>query len=69
MTTLETEIDTLHATIKRADPDTRHVHEPELRHLIERMRDADLAVPVRAVELHEMLLSEAIEAEFDNMPV
>ncbi|MEI4233360.1 hypothetical protein [Roseovarius sp. D22-M7] len=69
MMDLHTEIDHLQSLIDQADPDTRYKHEPDLRHAIERMRAEDVAVPAPVKRLHQILLSEAIEAEFDNMPV
>ncbi len=69
MTDLKTEIDTLQSLIGQADPNTRYRHEPDLRHMIERLRANDVAVPDPVKRLHQILLSEAIEAEFDNMPI
>lgn len=69
MIDLTTEIEAIQSRIGQADPDTRYEHEPELRHIIDRMRAAGLSVPSRAIQLHGILLSEVIEAEFDNMPV
>jgi hypothetical protein len=37
--------------------------------MIERLRANDLAVPAPVKRLHQILLSEAIEAQFDNLPV
>ena len=69
MIDLTAEIDTLQSLIGQADPETRYQHEPDLRHMIERMHANDVAVPAPVKRLHQILLSEAIEAEFDNMPV
>lgn len=69
MIDLKTEIDTIQSLIDQANPDTRYQHEPDLRHMIERLRANDMAVPAPVKRLHQILLSEAIEAEFDNMPV
>jgi len=63
------EIDRLEALIGEAGPGARHRHEPQLRHAIERLREEGRAVPAHIKALHTTLLSEAIEAEFDNMPV
>jgi hypothetical protein len=69
MIDLKTEIDSVQHLIDAADPNTRYKHEPDLRHVIERLRAHDVAVPEPVKRLHQILLSEAIEAEFDNMPV
>lgn len=69
MTDLRMEIDRLQSLIGQADPITRYQHEPDLRHIIERMQASDVAVPAPVKRLHQILLSEAIEAEFDNMPI
>lgn len=69
MIDLKAEIDTIQSLVDQADPDTRFRHEPELRHMIERLRANDVAVPADVKRLHQILLSEAIEAQFDNLPV
>ena len=69
MTHLEHELDRLQSLIGADSPETRYRHEPTLRHTIERLREEGEAVPSQIKELHAALLSEVIEAEFDNMPV
>lgn len=69
MTNMSTELDRLQHQIGQATAETRHKMEPQLRRLIERMRADGVVVPKRAKCLHEALLCEAIEAQFDNMPV
>lgn len=69
MTHLDAELDRLERLIGGAAPETRYRHEPQLRHVIARLREDGRAVPDRIRALHATLLSEAIEAEFDNMPV
>ncbi|MET4102112.1 hypothetical protein ABIE58_001540 [Roseovarius sp. MBR-78] len=69
MTYLDQELDRLQALIGAETPDARYRHEPRLRHVIARLREEGRAVPERIRALHAVLLSEAIEAEFDNMPV
>ena len=69
MTHLDSELDDLQAVIGADAPETRYRHEPRLRHVIARLREEGHAVPERVKALHATLLSEAIEAEFDNMPV
>jgi len=69
MTQLDSELDRLQAVIGAETPETRYRHEPQLRHAISRLREEGHAVPERVKALHATLLSEAIEAEFDNMPI
>ncbi|MBE0452837.1 hypothetical protein [Roseovarius autotrophicus] len=69
MTNLNTELDRLQTLIGAAAPDKRYKLEPQLRHVIFSLRNEGHAVPPRIKSLHDTLLSEAIEAEFDNMPV
>jgi hypothetical protein len=69
MTNLHAELDRLQTLIGAAAPDTRYRLEPHLRDAITRLRCEGHAVPARIKALHQTLLSEAIEAEFDNMPV
>jgi len=69
MSHLDSELDHIQTLIGAAGPDKRYRHEPQLRRVITRMREEGHAVPARVKELHATLLSEAIEAEFDNMPV
>lgn len=69
MTNLEAELDRLQSLIGAAALDTRYKHEPQLRRVILGLRGEGRTVPARIKALHETLLSEAIEAEFDNMPV
>lgn len=69
MTNLNAELDRLQTLIGAAAPETRYKHEPQVRNVIARLHERGEAVPPRIKQLHEVLLSEAIEAEFDNMPV
>lgn len=69
MTHLNAELDRLESLIGAAAPETRYRHEPQVRRVITRLREDGHAVPERIKALHATLLSEAIEAEFDNMPV
>ncbi|MGX0977530.1 putative N-acetylmannosamine-6-phosphate epimerase [Roseovarius sp. MBR-51] len=69
MTNTCTELDRLQHQIGQADAETRHRMEPQLRRMIERLRAEGLAVPDQTKSLHEVLLCEAIEAQFENMPV
>lgn len=69
MTNLDAEFDRLQTLIGAATPETRYKHEPQVRRVIARLHERGEAVPARIKRLHEILLSEAIEAEFDNMPI
>ncbi|VVT24619.1 conserved hypothetical protein [Roseovarius sp. EC-HK134] len=69
MTNTRTELDRLEHQIGQANPNIRHKLEPQLRRMIARLHDEGIAVPDQTKSLHEMLLCEAIEAQFDNMPV
>ncbi|MDR9392983.1 hypothetical protein [Roseovarius sp. SYSU LYC5161] len=69
MTDLKSELDRLIEMIEASDGATRHVHHPALRRLIERMEEAGQKVPCAVQDLDEELLAEAIEAQFDNVPV
>ncbi|WP_417726270.1 hypothetical protein [Roseovarius sp.] len=69
MTNTRNELDRLQHQIGQANPETRHKMEPQLRRMIERMRLEQLEVSDQTKRLHETLLAEAIEAQFDNMPV
>ncbi|WP_297769765.1 hypothetical protein [uncultured Roseovarius sp.] len=69
MRPIKAELDRLHDQIGQTHVETRYHFEPELRQLIELMRAEGVAVPDKTKRLHETLLCEAIEAQFDNMPV
>jgi len=69
MTDLTEQLDQLIERIGSADPCKRHEYQPELCALIDRMREAGLPVPCETLSLRDELVSEAIEAQFDNMPV
>lgn len=69
MTYLDAELDRLQTLIGATAPDTRYRLEPQVRNVIASLRNEGHHVPARIKALHDILLSEAIEAEFDNMPV
>lgn len=69
MTNLTTELARLEHKIVQADAATRHHYQPQLRRMMERLRAESEEVPTRTKQLHEQLLCQAIEAQFDNMPV
>lgn len=55
--------------ILAADPDQRLGYEPQLGRLIQSMKEHDIPVPTDVRDLHEELVNENIEAQFNNMPV
>lgn len=69
MSTLPEDLNRLHDRILDADPDSRKKFLPKLNELIERMDAAGEHVPAGIRDLHEELTADAIEAQFDNMPV
>lgn len=69
MTRLATELDRLHDRILAADGDTRLELQPRLANLLDRMDAAGEFVPADIRDLCEQLTNDAIEAQFDNMPV
>ena len=52
-----------------ADPDERLSYEAPLGKLIALMQEQDISVPAEIRDLHEELVNEMIESQFDNMPV
>jgi len=69
MSMTTTEFDRLHQQIAQAESATRYRYEPQVRRMIERKAASGEAIPEATKRLHQELLCEAIEAQFDNMPV
>ncbi|MDM8168204.1 hypothetical protein [Roseovarius sp.] len=69
MTKLTEDMNRLHDRILETDEEHRHQFRPKLTELIERMEEAGENVPAGIRDLHEELTADAIEAQFDNMPV
>lgn len=69
MTRSEQQLAAVLAKIRQCDPATRYRHQPELQSLISRRIQAGDDVPARVRCLNSELVSEAVEARFDNMPV
>ena len=69
MADLEARMTELKTEIEAADPDARPGYEPVLARLIEEMTEAEMTVPAEIRDLHDELVNENIEAQFDNMPV
>lgn len=69
MTTLPEDLNRLYDRIVDTDEGRRYLFQPQLSEMIERMETAGQPVPARIRDLHEDLTADAIEAQFDNMPV
>ncbi|SLN13643.1 hypothetical protein PEL8287_00547 [Roseovarius litorisediminis] len=69
MTNTQTQLERLHRQIEQETPEKRFRFQPKLHHLITTMNKKGEKIPARTKRLHEKLLEEAIEAQFDNMPV
>ncbi len=61
--------DQLALQIRQASSETRLKLQPELGQVLQELEQAGTAVPARLRNLHELLLEEAIEAQFDNLPI
>lgn len=66
---LQSHADQLAKEIRHASPETRLRLQPELGRLLQELEQAGTTVPARLRNLHEQLLEEAIEAQFDNLPI
>ena len=55
--------------VENASSDSRHLFYSDLQTAIHTMQEAGEDVPASVRDLAETLLSEAVEARFDNMPV
>ena len=69
MSNLSREIKQLHRQILDLQEGERYRLQPRLAGLLGQMRHAGEPVPAEMQRLNEALLDEAIEAQFDNMPV
>lgn len=69
MKDMKNDLDALRARIFDTPEDQRYLLQPELDRLIDRMQAAGLDVPAAVRTLSEELSDEAIEAQFDNLPV
>ncbi len=69
MTGLATDLERLHQDILRCAPEKRFTFQAQLARLIDAMEAHDIPVPTHILDLNEELEAEAIEAQFDNMPV
>ena len=64
-----TEMHRLHRQILSMDAERRHVMQPKLDTLIAQTRQSGAKVPYDIAQLNDALLDEAIEAQFNNLPV
>ena len=69
MDNLDTRLDSLMLKIKQAGPVTRFKLQPQLSSLIHEIEAQGTRVRRHTRLLNEELLNEAIEAQFENMPV
>ena len=69
MTRLQTELTALIDRIDATHPEAKHRFHSQLSALIDRMDASGERVPPQARHLAEDLVNDAIEAQFDNMPV
>ncbi|WP_306113628.1 MULTISPECIES: hypothetical protein [unclassified Roseovarius] len=69
MSNFDTRLDLLIHKIKQESPSARFRLQPQLGRLIVEMEAQGSKVQRRTKLLNEELLNEAIEAQFDNMPV
>lgn len=69
MDNISQKLQDLHDAILNAEPQERQKLQPELADIIADCEAKGAHVPARIHELNEDLLSDAMEAQFDNMPV
>ena len=62
-------IATIEDRIDAASPESRDAVLSELRSMMSDLRAKGRKVPQRLRELEEMLIDEAVEDQFDNLPV
>lgn len=63
------EVDNLAAQIRAASPEERVKLQPGFGRALQQMEQSGKTVPARLRNLHEQLLEEAIEDQFDNLPI
>ncbi|MEM7076386.1 MAG: hypothetical protein AAGA28_16275 [Pseudomonadota bacterium] len=69
MSHFESELQRIHAEILNMDADQQYQLQPRLDNVIARSRRAGAPVPADIEKLNAKLIDEAIEAQFDNLPV
>lgn len=63
------QIGDLKRRIARANPEERQLLRPHVDQMMQTMRRKGTVVPRQLQALHNTLLEEAIEDQFDNLPV
>lgn len=69
MSNLSQDVKRLHRQILDLGATERYRLQPRLAGLLGQMRQAGVKIPSEMARLNDELLDEAIEAQFDNMPV
>lgn len=69
MTSLKTQLERLQHQIKQTECNSRYRYQHQLGRLISQAEERGEIVPSGIRGLNEELMTEAIEAQFDNMPV
>lgn len=68
-TNLLQDIKNVHRQINDLDASERYRMQPRLAGLLGQLREARQPIPSELRRLNDELLAEAIEAQFDNLPV
>lgn len=68
-TNLLQDIKNVHRQINDLDPSERYRMQPRLAGLLGQLREVGQPIPSELRRLNDELLAEAIEAQFDNLPV
>ena len=68
-TSLYSEAERLEQELRNASLDTRLALQPSVSKVVDRMRQQGMQVPSRLRRLDAALCEDAIEAQFDNLPV
>ena len=69
MANIRTQLEQLQNQIEQSEPGTRHRFRHQLHNLMEAMERQGENIPPQIRGLHDELLAESIEAQFDNLPV
>ena len=69
MTNYTAELETVLAKIEKMDAEERYKVQPTLAAVVEKMAEVGDEVPVEVRNVLDELTAEAVEAQFDNLPV
>lgn len=69
MADLKQQLAQLEAEILSDESGMRHTHASKLANLIDQLERQGQTIPADIRNLHDELVNETIEAQFDNMPV